>query len=112
MRVLRTEFKPESFDRGSSHLSVRALRTFWTGSDADSKVSTQGPREEEEKKTMARRKLSLEQQLKGVRAAIRSKRTPPQLRDGLRRRAEWLSRELGKSGPTKGRKKPSFRIFG
>ena len=39
---------------------------------------------------MARRKLTLEAQLKGVRAAIRSPRTPPQLRDGLRRRAEVL----------------------
>jgi hypothetical protein len=43
---------------------------------------------------MARHKLSLEQQLKGVRAAIRSKRTPPQLREGLRRRAEWLEEQI------------------
>jgi hypothetical protein len=60
---------------------------------------------------MARRKLSLEQQLKGVRAAIRSKRTPPQLREGLRRRAEWLSSKTGGSGKQKGIKKLSFRIF-
>ena len=39
---------------------------------------------------MARRKLTLEAQLKGVRAAIGSPRTPPQLREGLRRRAEVL----------------------
>jgi hypothetical protein len=44
---------------------------------------------------MARRKLTLEQQLKGVRAAIRSKRTPPQLRDGLKRRECWLSKRVG-----------------
>lgn len=44
---------------------------------------------------MARRKLSLKAQLKGVRAAIRSKRTPPQLRDGLRKRAEWLAKQIG-----------------
>jgi len=61
---------------------------------------------------MSRRKLSLEQQLKGVRAAIRSERTPPQLRDGLRRRAEWLTTRLGESARHKAKKKPSFWIFG
>jgi hypothetical protein len=60
---------------------------------------------------MARRKLSLEQQLKGVRAAIRSKRTPPQLREGLRRRAEYLSRQTGKTGRQRQNKKPSSWIF-
>lgn len=43
---------------------------------------------------MARRTLSLEQQLKGVTAAIRSKRTPPQLREGLRKRADWLTKQI------------------
>jgi hypothetical protein len=61
---------------------------------------------------MARRKLSLEQQLKGVRAAIRSKRTPPQLREGLRRRAEFLSRQTGKTGRQPQKKKSSSWIFG
>jgi hypothetical protein len=61
---------------------------------------------------MARRKLSLEQQLKGVRAAIRSKRTPPQLREGLRRRADWLSSQIGEARRRKGEKSPLFRIFG
>jgi len=41
---------------------------------------------------MARRKLTPEQQLKGVQAAIRSPRTPPQLKDGLRRREEVLQK--------------------
>jgi hypothetical protein len=61
---------------------------------------------------MARRKLSLEQQLKGVRAAICSKRTPPQLREGLLRRAEYLSRQTGKSGRQRQNKKPSNWILG
>jgi hypothetical protein len=43
---------------------------------------------------MARRKLTLVEQLRGVRAALRSKRTPPQLRQGLKRRAEWLGRQV------------------
>ena len=45
---------------------------------------------------MARRKLTLEDQLKGVKAALRSRRTPPQLRDGLRRRARHLEKTLGR----------------
>ena len=47
---------------------------------------------------MARRTLSLEEQLRGVRAAIKSRRTPPQLREGLKRRAEELERKLKASG--------------
>jgi hypothetical protein len=43
---------------------------------------------------MARRQLTLEEQLKGIRAAIRSKRTPPQLREGLRKRVKWLKEEI------------------
>jgi hypothetical protein len=56
---------------------------------------------------MARRKLTLEQQLKGVRAAIQSKKTPPQLREGLRKRANWLKAEIRRIRPQKG-KKTSF----
>ncbi len=43
---------------------------------------------------MARRKLSLQEQLKGVNAAIRSRRTPPQLREGLRKRAAELEKQI------------------
>lgn len=46
---------------------------------------------------MARYKLSLESQLKGIKAAIRSKRTPMQLLEGLRKREEWLREQIGKS---------------
>jgi hypothetical protein len=44
---------------------------------------------------MARRKLTLKEQLKGVRAALKSKRTPLQLRHGLQARAEWLRKRIG-----------------
>lgn len=58
---------------------------------------------------MARRKLSLEDQLRGVEAAIRSPRTPRQLREGLRRRMEALEKALGKSsGETKKSRRRSF----
>jgi len=45
---------------------------------------------------MTRRKLTLGEQLKGVLAAIRSKRTPPQLRKGLERRRQKLEELLRK----------------
>ena len=65
---------------------------------------------------MARRQLTLEEQLKGIRAAIRSKRTPPQLRDGLRKRVKWLKEEIRRTRPQKTRpagkkRKKSFWDF-
>jgi hypothetical protein len=45
---------------------------------------------------MARRKLTLEQQLRGVEKALTSSRCPPQLKDGLRKRADELRRMLGR----------------
>ncbi|MGA2484264.1 MAG: hypothetical protein ABSF92_14245 [Candidatus Acidiferrales bacterium] len=62
---------------------------------------------------MTRGKLTLEEQLKGVRAAIRSKRTPPQLLEGLMRRKETLEktlRETGRHGKTK-RRPPLKRLL-
>jgi hypothetical protein len=38
--------------------------------------------------------LSLRDQLKGVRAALRSDQTPPQLNAGLRKRASQLEKAL------------------
>ena len=43
---------------------------------------------------MAKHKLNANEQLKGVRAALRSPRTPPQLRKGLQRRAEELEKQI------------------
>ena len=58
---------------------------------------------------MARRRLTFEEQLKGIRAAIRSKKTPPQLREGLRKRADYLAAEIRRSEPANRRKrKKSF----
>ena len=54
---------------------------------------------------MARRKLTLEEQLKGIRAAVRSKRTPPQLRKGLRERAKWLIEQIRQRRPHRRSKK-------
>lgn len=43
---------------------------------------------------MARRKLTLVEQLRGVRAALKSKRTPPQLKAGLQKRREFLQKRI------------------
>jgi len=53
---------------------------------------------------MGRFKLSLEDQLRGVRAALKSKRTPPQLKPGLTKRKEFLEKRLGKE--RQGKKNP------
>jgi len=45
---------------------------------------------------MARRTLTIQEQLKGVRAAIRSSRTPPQLKEGLRRRQAALEKQVAR----------------
>ena len=44
---------------------------------------------------MARRQLTLKDQLRGIRAALKSKRTPPQLKPGLEKRKNVLEESLG-----------------
>ena len=46
------------------------LWTVWASVNAAQTISTKATGKEEEKKSMARRKLTLEEQLKGVRAAV------------------------------------------
>jgi hypothetical protein len=46
---------------------------------------------------MAGHKLSLAAQLKGVKAALESAKTPKQFRAGLKRRKEQLQEKLSKS---------------
>jgi len=45
---------------------------------------------------MARRKLSISEQLVGVTKALKSPRTPPQLKPGLKNRKHELEKALGK----------------
>lgn len=77
------------------------MRFVRAGSDTTPKIQTEIPREKEVTKNMARRKLTFEEQLRGVRAALRSKRTPPQLKQGLKRRAEWLGQQVGRASREK-----------
>jgi hypothetical protein len=51
---------------------------------------------------MARRKLSIEDQLKGIRAALRSPRTPTQLKSGLIKRRKALEQMLGQTQRKRG----------
>jgi hypothetical protein len=73
----------------SQLLSIRA------NAEASEVVQTQAEGTSKKEEKMARKKLSLEDQLRGVKAALKSKRTPPQFRDGLRRRKEELQKKIG-----------------
>ncbi len=59
---------------------------------------------------MARRKLNLHEQLKGLEAAIESPRTPPQLKESLKKRAEEIRNQLTESPQTPPRKGTSFPL--
>jgi hypothetical protein len=48
------------------------------------------------------------EQLRGVRAALKSKRTPPQLKPGLEKRKAFLLKHLGKA---KSQKRNPFSFF-
>jgi len=71
------------------------VRAFWSGTYAAPNISAKASGEKEGPEKMVHRKLTLSEQLKGVRAALRSPRTPPQLKEGLRRRAEVLEKQIG-----------------
>jgi hypothetical protein len=58
--------------------------------DTATAIQSEKERNEKGAEKMAHRKLTTDQQLKGVQAALRSPRTPPQLKDGLRRREKTL----------------------
>jgi hypothetical protein len=73
---------------------VRALLALGANIDTAWEIRSENSREEEEEKKMARRKLTLRDQIKGVRAAIKSRRTPPQLVAGLKKREEWLKKRI------------------
>ncbi len=57
---------------------------------ASAGVSAAADRVAEREEIMAHRRLTLEQQLVGVRAALRSRKTPKQLREGLGKRQAQL----------------------
>ena len=95
MPVLQAAFDPKPFWGGRPHLPLRCLRAFRSGAYPAPEVSATTSGEKKGEEDMARRKLTLEEQLRGVRAALLSKRTPPQLKEGLRRRAEALEKEIG-----------------
>jgi hypothetical protein len=77
------------------------------------KTSAWTSTERDATREMPRQILTLEQQLKGIRAAIRSVRTPPQLREGLLQREAALESLLEKtgSGKTKHQNSRSTRLF-
>ena len=92
----------------NSHLSMPGLWPLWSVHEAASGISAKTKRSQETEEKMAHRKLTLKEQLKGVKAALRSRRTPPQLKEGLRRRKAVLEKELGKPGRSKKTQTPGF----
>jgi hypothetical protein len=52
--------------------------------------------QKEAQTTVAFRKLTLEKQLKGVNAALKNRRTPKQLKEGLKKRAKQLRKQIDK----------------
>lgn len=73
-----------------SHFLLRVMRPIWAVYHASREIQAKSARVEEEEKEMAHRKLTLKEQLKGIKAALRSTKTPPQLKAALRRRANFL----------------------
>lgn len=94
MSVLSEDSWPLYISSRRENFPLQKLRPIWSSNESTSAVPTEAARIEKGEKTMARRKLTLEEQLKGVRAAMRSRQTPPQLKEGLKRRAEELARRL------------------
>jgi len=77
------------------------VHDVWPSHNAARKVSPDTARKTDEKETMARRKLTLEKQLRGTKAALRSARTPPQLKEGLLQRKHVLEKAIGKGRKTR-----------
>ena len=84
------------------------MQVIRSNGDASTQVHAQKAGSEKREEEMAHHKLSPEQQLKGVQAALRSPRTPPQLKDGLRRREQVLLKAIERSARPKRKKRGSF----
>ena len=94
MRVLWVSLGPKCFIRRGPNLPVPALRIIWTGNHPAQTIQAKIARKKEASKTMGRRQLTTKEMLKGVRKALSSSKTPPQLKAGLRKRAEWLKDQI------------------
>jgi len=79
------------------------LRFIRSSSHTAKSIPCEAPRAEKETKNMGRRRLNDKEMLKGVERALASKKTPPQLRPALSRRAETLRKKLrsGRDGMLK-----------
>lgn len=88
------------------------MRVVRSNGDASAQIHTQKEGSEKREEAMAHHKLNPEQQLKGVQAALRSPRTPPQLKDGLRRREQVLLKAIERSGKSKRKKRNSSFLKG
>ena len=75
---------------------MRTVCALWPGTNTAQTLRTATGGIKETTQDMARHKLTLQAQLKGVEKALASRRCPPQLKEGLRRRADELRNMLGR----------------
>jgi hypothetical protein len=111
MSILQSAYRISGRRFPHQSLPLPGMRAFRPKPHSRPWLPADAKREKEEKKVMARRKLSLEEQLRGVRAALKSRRTPPQLKAGLERREKVLERTLGKSSVTTNKHRSFFDDF-
>jgi len=97
MPILRPAFGTERCCVSGSDLPLLVLWTVRPIALATENVSAKTKGEAEKEETMGRRTLTLADQLRGIRAALKSKRTPPQLKPGLTKRKEFLEGRLKKT---------------
>jgi len=95
VRLLWESAEAECVEMRSEDFSVRGVRAVRADPNTTPEIPTNEGRGQEEEKTMARRKLTEQEMLKGVEKALASKKCPPQLRPGLQRRADSLRKNLG-----------------
>lgn len=94
--VLPSKPRTKRFPFSGADISVSILFAIWANVDASEVIPTQADRASQKEEEMARNKLSLADQLRGVKAALKSKRTPPQFREGLRKRKAELQERFRK----------------
>lgn len=94
VRILRGPAAYQRVSIWAPYLQMPAVRLVRPSGDPARTVPASATGIESEAQIMARSKLTTQQQLMGVRAALESRRTPPQLKPGLWRRAAELERMI------------------
>ena len=95
MSILRKSNSSKRLPVAGSAFPLSVLQSMGASANTPEKVQTTAAGVAKGKKSMARPVLTLKQQLKGVKAALKSPKTPRQFREGLTRRRRELEKKLG-----------------